>query len=228
MATQRFFRLSGLALLIGGVVSFVTSFGGAFFYGQTTSYANQPLYIVTNVVLAAATILALLGLPGVYASRAQGFGVVGLVGAALIFTVGCIFGVFLNLVNAIVIPYLATDAPNLANNSNGPPGLFVLFIVGSIFSAVGPVLLAIPLLRGRVSPRWPAFVLLAGAVYGVVSFFVTNGPGSSLISNLLSAISPMILFVALAALGFQTWSHPTLDADGITDDHGESSRSSTG
>ena len=213
MTTQRVFRLSGLALVIGGVVDIVTSIGGGFFYGQTTSYANQPLYIVTNLVGAAATILLLLGLPGVYASRAKGFGVLGLVGAILIFLTGCMLGLFFSLLSAIVSPYLATHAPSLANDTNnGPVGFFVLFIASSIFLVVGSVLLAIPLLRGRVSPRWPAFILLAGAVYGVASFFLTNGPSNSLISSLIGAISPIFLFVAFVALGFQTWSHPTLDA----------------
>ena len=213
MDTQRFFRLSGLALVIGGVLSFVTSFGGAFFYGQTTSYANKPLYIVINYVAAAATILLLLGLPGVYANRAEGFGVVGLIGAILIFAAGCFFGVFFSLMSAVVFPYLATQAPSLANDNNGPAAIFVLFIGGSIFLSVGSVLLAIPMLRGRVSPRWPGFILMLTAVVGVVTFFATNGPGNSLISSFLGVISPMILFVALIALGFQAWSHPTPRAD---------------
>ena len=213
MATQRFFRLSGLALVIGGVVSFVAQLGGAFFYGDTTSYANQPLYIVTNVVLAAATILVLLGLPGVYASRAKGFGVVGLIGAALIFIVGCTLGVFSALQSAIVLPDLATHVPSYANDSNLPPGFIALYLVASLFLVVGSVLLAIPLLRGRVSPRWPAFILLLTAVAVVVTTFLYNSASNSPVSSLIGAISPMILFVALAALGFQTWSHPTLDAD---------------
>jgi uncharacterized membrane protein YadS len=78
---------------------------------------------------------------------------------------------------------------------------------------VGSVLLAIPLLRGRVSPRWPAFILLLTAVAVVVTTFLYNAASSSRVSSLIGVISPMILFVALAALGFQTWSHPTLDAD---------------
>jgi hypothetical protein len=45
MDVQRFFRLSGLAALVGAVVSFVAQLGSAFFYGETTSYANKPLYL---------------------------------------------------------------------------------------------------------------------------------------------------------------------------------------
>ena len=123
-------------------------------------------------------------------------------------------GVFLSLPGPIVSPYLATQAPSLANDTNGPPAFFLLFIVGSIFLAVGSVLLAIPLLSGRVSPRWPAFVLLVAAVVGVVSFFFINGPSNSLVSSLIGALSPMLFFVALAALGFQIWSRPTPSPDG--------------
>jgi hypothetical protein len=102
-----------------------------------------------------------------------GFGVVGLVGAALIFTVGCMFGVFLSLLGAIVSPYLATQAPSLANATNGPPAFFLLFIVGSIFLA-----------------------------------------SNSLVSSRIGALSPNLLIVALAGLGYQTWSHPSPGPDG--------------
>jgi hypothetical protein len=214
MNTQSFFRLSGLAALVGAVVSFVAQLGSAFFYGETTSYANKPIYLVVYLVGTVSTILLLIGLPGVFASRAQGFGTLGLVGFALIFTTGCILGLFLNLLSVIVTPYLATKAPSLANDTNGPPAFFALFIIGSVFLAVGCVLVAIPLLRRRVTPRWPAFVLLLTAVYGVVSFFVLNGPSNSLVSSLLGAVTPMLLFVALAALGYQTWSRPSSGSEG--------------
>ena len=208
MDTQRFFRLSGLALVIGGVVSFVFQLGSVFFYGDTTSYATQPLFITDNVVLAASTIVVLFGLPGVYASRAQGFGKIGLVGVALIFATGSTLGLFFPLLGAIVFPWLSTQAPSLANSS-GPPGFFPFFIIGSVFLVVGAVLLAIPLLRGRVAPRWAAFVLLLSAVAGVVSFFATAGPSNSLVSSLVGVISPILLFIAFIALGYETWRHPT-------------------
>lgn len=208
MNAQSFFRLSGLALVVGSVVSFVFQLVSAFFYGNTTTYANQPVNIIADFVLAAATILLLLGLPGVYASRAQGFGVVGLVGMASVFTAGIMVGVFVNLQGAMVDPWLATQAPSLANGF-GPPPFFAFFNVAELFLVVGSVLLAIPLLRGRVSPRWPAFAFLLSVVVGIVNFFYLPSLTSTLASSLMGTVAPMLLLVALAGLGYQTWSKPT-------------------
>jgi uncharacterized membrane protein YadS len=83
------------------------------------------------------------------------------------------FGVFLSLLGAIVSPYLATQAPSLANATSGPPAFFLLFIVGSIFLA-----------------------------------------SNSLVSSRVGALSPNLLIVALAGLGYQTWSHPSPGPEG--------------
>jgi hypothetical protein len=211
--TQSFFRLSGLALVVGGAVSFAFHIVSALYYGDTTAYANQPINIITEFVLAAASILLLLGLPGVYASRAQGFGIVGLIGMGLVFIAGIMLDVFANLWGAMVDPWLATEAPNLANGF-GPPAFFAFYNVQELILVVGSVLLAIPLLRRRVSPRWPAFALLLSVVIGVLTYFFVAFP-SSLASSLLSTVPSMLLLVALAGLGYQTWSKPTPGAIGV-------------
>lgn len=209
MSTQRFFRLSGLAVVVGGVVSIVCQLVGSFYNGNTTSYAAQPIYITSEFVLAAATILLLLGLPGMYASQARGFGVVGLVGMALLFVAGVMLGVFSNLEDAMVTPWLAAQAPSLANGF-GPPPFFAFYNVQELAFVSGSVLLAIPLLRRRVSPGWPAITLLLSASLGVVTFFFDAFP-SNLASALLVAVPPILLLVALAALGYRTWTQPAPD-----------------
>ena len=209
MSTQSFFRFSGLALVVGCVLSFALRLVSAFFYGDTTSYANQPINIITDWALAAATILLLIGLPGVYASRARGFGVVGLVGMALVFTAGIMLGVFGNLVGAMVDPWLATQAPGLANGF-GPPAFFAFFNVEELLLVIGSILLAIPLLRGHVSPRWPGITLLLSVVVGSVGFFLFAIP-TTLASSLMGEVAPLLLLVALAGLGYQTWSKPTAE-----------------
>jgi hypothetical protein len=211
MNAQSFYRLSGLALVGGCVLSFVFRLVSAFFfYGDTTTYANQPINVIADFALATATILLILGLPGVYASRAGGFGVVGLVGMALIFTAGIMLGVFGNLVGAMVDPWLATQAPDLANGF-GPPAFFAFFNVEELILVVGSVLLAIPLLRGQISPRWPGVALLLSVVVGSVGFFLFAIP-TTLASSLMGEVAPLLLLVALAGLGYQTWSKPIPDS----------------
>jgi hypothetical protein len=206
MNTQSFYRISGLAVVVGTVLSVVLRLVSAFFYGDTTSYANQPINVITDYALAAATTLLLLGLPGVYASRAQGFGLLGLVGMVLVFVAGIMLGVFGNLVGAMVDPWLATQAPDLANGF-GPPPFFAFFNIEEVFLVIGSVLLAIPLVRGRVSPRWAGITLLLSVVVGSVGFFLFAIP-TTLASSFMGEVAPWLLLVALAGLGYQAWSKP--------------------
>jgi hypothetical protein len=211
MSTQSYFRVSGLALVLGGLAGVVSHLVDSFFFGNTTAYANQPIHILNEFVLAAANILMLLGLSGVYGSRARGFGVTGLVGMALVFTSAVMIGVFGNLWGAMVEPWLATQAPNLANGF-GPPAFFAFYNVEEAALVLGSILLAIPLLRGRVSPRWAGVPLLLSVVIGVFTFFL-GVDANTLGVSLMDAVPYVLLLVALAALGYQTWAQPSPDTD---------------
>ena len=206
MNTQAFFRLSGLALVVGCVVSFAFHLVSAW---NTTTDATQPLNIVSDYVLAAAALLLLVGLPGVYASRAEGFGIVGLVGAAFLFIATIMLDVFGSLWGAMVDPWLATQAPNLANGF-GPPPFFAYYNIQEVLLVVGSVLLAIPMLRRRVPPRWPAFALLLSVLVGVPIYF--SAFPNSLVFNLVSTAPTLLLLAAFVGLGYQTWSKPSADA----------------
>jgi hypothetical protein len=210
MSAHSFFRLSGLAVVLGSIAGFLCQLFGSFFYGNTTAYANQPLYALNEFVLATATILLLLGLPGVYGSRAKGFGIAGLVGTVLLFTAEVMIGVFANLWGAMVDPWLATQAPSLANGF-GPPAFFAFYNIEEIALVVGSVLVAIPLLRGRVSPRWPAFALLLSVVLGVITFFF-GADANTLVVSLADAVPHILLLAALVGLGYQAWARPTPDS----------------
>ena len=201
---QSFVRLSGLGVVAGSAVSILLLLVGA-----PTAYITQPIYIASEYLVAAATVLVLFGLPGVYASRAQGFGVVGLIGMALVFTANVMVGVFANLYGAMVDPWLTTEAPKLANGF-GPPPLFAYFNVAEVALVVGSVLLAIPMLRGRVSPRWASTVLLLSVVIGMVFFFLIPSLNNTITTSLLAQVPTILLLAALAGLGHQAWSKPAL------------------
>ena len=211
MTRESCFRVSGLALVLGGLAGVVSHLVDSFFFGSTTAYATQPIYTLNEYVLAAATTLVLLGLPGVYGSRAVGFGVAGLVGMALVFTAAIMIGVFGSLWGAMVEPWLTTQAPNLANGF-GPPAFFAFYNVEEAALVVGSILLAIPLLRGRVSPRWAGVLLLVSVVLGVFTFFF-GVDANTLGISLMDAVPHVLQLVALAAIGYQTWAQPSPDAD---------------
>src|SRR5215217_3617234 len=118
------------------------------------------------------------------------------------------FGLFLSLYGALVLPWLADQAPRLvAGSSPTPSGLVVAFALGLPTWLLGAVLLAVPFVRGLARPRWVGYVLLASALWVLVGNFVIapGGPASNLAVNLLSNLGPVLLLIGLGYLGFLAW-----------------------
>src|SRR3712207_6785149 len=100
-------------------------------------------------------------------------GLSGVVGFALIAVAWMFFGLFLSLYGALVLPWLADQAPRLAAASALTPlGLVVSFAPGLLTWLLGAVLLAVPFVRGRARPRWVGYVLPASALWVLVGSFV--------------------------------------------------------
>jgi hypothetical protein len=190
----------------GAVVSFVASLLNSLLFSgnDPTPYAGNGLFVPINLLSALGAGLLLLGLPVLYLSRPEGWGVLGLVGFVLVFATGLMFGIFFSLLGALLLPYLAQHAPDTLKG-NGPPAFFPFFILGTVVEVIGLLLLALPLARGFVAERWVGYVLLAAAVLSVVGFFVGgNGPTSPLLA-LLGDLGSLLLFVALGWLGYLLW-----------------------
>ena len=206
MSSREAFRLAGLALMVGAVLSFVgTLLNTLLFPGNDpTTYAGNSLFVPVNLLGALGAAFLLLGLPVLYLSRPEGWGVLGLIGFILIFAVGLMFGVFFDLLGALFVPYLVQHAPDTLKG-NGPPAFFPYFIAGTLFEVVGMLLLAVPIVRGVIAERWVGYVLLAAAVLSVVGFFIGgNGPSNPLIA-LIGNLGTPLLFVALGWLGYMLW-----------------------
>lgn len=202
MSTRELTRLSGFSVALGAVLGFLTIlYTALFFAGDTTVTAGRPGFALVNLIEFLGVGLILIGLPLVYATFADRGGVLALVGVALIFLTGLMFGVFLALLSALLVPYLTEKAPSVLKG-NGPPAFFPFFIVGTVATVVGAALLAIPFLTGRVLPRWPSYVLVGSAVFGVIGFFIPPS-SSNVFLSLVSNMSPLLLMVALGALGYR-------------------------
>jgi hypothetical protein len=171
--------------------------------------AQAGLWVPVNTLGALGAALVLLGLPAVYTRMApQGRRLPGLVGFALIAVAWMFFGVFLSLYGALVLPWLADQAPSLVAGSSPTPLAFVVaFAVGLLAWLLGAVLLAVPFVRGRMRPRWVGYLLPASALWVLVGSFVIapGGPASNLAVNLLSNLGPVLLLIGLGYLGFRAW-----------------------
>jgi hypothetical protein len=213
MSSNEAFRVAGLALVVGAVLSFVGSLLSSLLFAgnDPTPYAGNALFVPINILSTVGAALLLLGVPALYLSRPEGWGVLGLIGFVLIFATGLMFGIFFSLLSALLLPYLVQHAPSTVKG-NGPPAFFPFFILGTVFEVIGLLLLAVPIVRGFVAERWVGYVLLAAAVLGVVGFFVGggNGPSNPLLS-LFGSLGSLLLFVALGWLGYLLWtSHARL------------------
>jgi len=206
----RLFKISGLLVFVGAV-AFVLHIvlRSVLTAGVDPAVSAQAgLWVPLNALGALGAALVLLGLPAVYVRMAPQGGLPGLVGFALIEVSWMFFGLFLSLYGALVLPWLAEQAPSLvAGSSPAPLGFVVSFALGLLAWLFGAVLLAVPFLRGPARPRWVGYVLLASALWLLVGNFVIapGGPASNLAVNLLSNLGPVLLLIGLGYLGFRAW-----------------------
>ena len=197
LEVRDFFRFSALAVIAGC--------GAAAVLEVVEAFVANPVAVPIRFALATVSVVLLLGLPGLFACRAKGYGLAGLIGVALIFAAIVMVGVFGNLYSAMVDPWLAAQAPDLATGF-GPPPLFAYYNLAEVAVVLGTVLLAIPIVRRGVAPRWAGWVLLVSVPIGVVLFFyVPSLPSDSVVAGLLSAVPDVMLWVALAGLALDAW-----------------------
>ncbi len=206
-------RLSGIGgfLVVVGAVAFVlhVALRSVLTAGVDPAVSAQAgLWVPVNALGALGAALVLLGLPAAYAPMAGQGGLPGLVGFALIEVSWTFFGLFLSLYGALVLPWLAEQAPQLvAGSSPTPLGFVVAFALGLLAWLVGAVLLAFPFMRGPARARWIGYLLPASALWFLVGSFVIapGGPASNLAVNLLSNLGPVLLLIGLGYLGFRAW-----------------------
>jgi hypothetical protein len=210
--SPRLCRVGGLALVVGAGVfiahllarSVLTASAG----GDTAAFARAGLWLPINALGAAGAALVLLGLPAVCARISGPTGWLGVAGVVLIALGWMVLGGFVSLYSASVLPWLADNAPALVDTINQAAGLLIVFIIGLLAQLIGTVLLAIPFLRGRVRPNWVGYVLVASVLMTLIGNLVIapSGPATNLALNLLSNLGPVLLLVALGALGARLWS----------------------
>jgi len=211
----RLFRIGGLLVFVGAV-AFVLHvvLRSVLTAGVDPAVSSQAgLWVPLNALGALGAALVLLGLPAVYARMAPQGGLPGLLGFTLIEVSWMFFGLFLSLYGALVLPWLADQAPRLVAASAPTPLGFVLsFALGLLAWLLGAVLLAVPFGRWASRVRWVGYVLPASALWVFVGSFVIapGGPASNLAVNLLSNLGPVLLLIGLGYLGFRAWAELAL------------------
>jgi hypothetical protein len=184
--------------------------------------AQSALWLPANALGTLGAALVLLGLPAILGGNTRPVGRAGLIGFVLLEVSWIFFGLFLSLYGALILPWLAEQAPRLVDGTAPtPPAIQMAFVFGFLAWLVGAVLVAIPLLKGPARTRRVGVILPASALWALVGSLVIapDGPASNLAVNLLSNLGPALLLTGLADLALQVTvnhaptGHRTTDAN---------------
>jgi hypothetical protein len=163
MSSTTLARLSGLALLLSGVLIAVPI---VFHPSAADSQALlRPAWIPVHTALTIAATLALFGLMGLYSRLREQSGWLGLIGFVLLFSGTTLFVTVLSI-EGFVLPALALspDGQTLLDPAGplfgGPLNVFLL-LTGVVFS-LGCLLFCAALLRSEIPGRWIGLLLLGG------------------------------------------------------------------
>lgn len=181
-----FYRLSGIAMLAGGLLATVAV---AFHPEDPFNPRNVPVHLT----LYTGVMLVLLGLPGLGARIASKSPVLGLTGMVLLFLGLAYEDPLHSVIEFTVIPTLAANPATRPLLDGPPPRTLLLFQNLALAPlAIGLILLAIAIWRTSALPRWLAIPMLATIVLVPVSFAVPP----------LGPAGPGVLYLSLAAAGW--------------------------
>lgn len=134
------FRISGLLLLLGGLLMAVTNF-----HLPMSSVAAALINLLGGVLL-------LLGLPALYVRQASQVRWIGL------------FGLIIIWLDTLIFPVLQGGLGSLVPALTPPD---FLYIIGPL-TIIGTLMFGIMTIRARVFPRWLGFCLFVGYILAVI------------------------------------------------------------
>src|ERR1700730_5781695 len=172
MSSKILYRLSGVALLGGGLLMAIGVVGALFIVGgsspNSSSVYTSLLFLLVFLAMVCGLSLMVAGLPGMYVRQARGIGGPGFPGFAL-----TLFGVLLEMALALifgtVFPWLAKGAPQLMHFANGGPRALLVLLHGVfLLLGVGSLVLGIAATQAGVLPRGAGVVLIVSGVANLI------------------------------------------------------------
>jgi hypothetical protein len=108
--------------------------------------------------------------------------------------VGSILFVGINVIDLLVLPFLAENAPHLLV----PPTSYTTYLlVAALLVTVGVVLLGLATMRAGVFPRWAGLLLIGSMVLNLVGF----SPLPASIGSLVEKMAEVLFGLGLAWMG---------------------------
>jgi len=208
MSTNKLFRLSGIALLLGGLFSLV---------GETTHMLENEnpqttLWVVASLLMLTGALLLTLGVPAIYLRQAERMPIFGVVCFVLFFFAGIILGVGNGVVDAFILPYqrdavvpvltrffLLGQPVEIAQSviNTGPyAGLTRFYAVGEFCKVFGGIPLAILTLRMGLLSRGASWLFIASILFSIVGVLLRS------VLPLIDHVGLLMLFISLAWYGY--------------------------
>jgi hypothetical protein len=226
MSSATLYRLSGIVLLVGGLLSLVSSaandiqFPG---HNPTSQQVLSPPWILEASLLLVGVLLISIGFPGFYLRQAESAGKLGFAGFVMLWIAMLLAGVSFIALQIAVFPWLAQEDSKLL--TGGPPivAALLFLLVPELLFTVGSILLGISTLRAKVFDRGPGVALLALGIVNILSIPVPHG---SAIGNIVATLGDIILALAFAWGGFALVAHKpaTVAAPSMTVPSAQTSR----
>ncbi|HEV2654442.1 MAG TPA: hypothetical protein VGT82_05765 [Ktedonobacteraceae bacterium] len=155
MVTSTIYRLSGISLLIGGLLAALGVVGQAFFPDL-----SSPVWSLVSASTYIGLLFVLSGLPALYAWQMKRAGKLGLIAFILFFLACAQFGGSSGVFDIVALPWLTQ-----ANAFNNLPMSFILFfLIAKIFLLVGSLVFGIAALRSGTLPKGSIILLIVGAI----------------------------------------------------------------
>ena len=194
MSAKTLYRVSGLSLVVGAVLTVIgMSFENFFF----PDFQSTPLSLLLLSVIG--NMLVILGLPGIIARITGRAGWLGFVGSVLTLLGVLLFTCmsFVQIIDQQLMSQLTQLAPKVAASDGPPVSAMITYMLASALFALGGILLGIAILRTRIWPRWTGLFLLLGAVLNLGSF-----PLSGIIGSIVSTVDNVLFVAALVWIGY--------------------------
>jgi len=186
MTIELLFWLSGLSLVVGGVV---TTAGWLLFalLAPAHQQTNDKQWLLLNGLIIAGGIFMVLGLPGFYVHQAEEAGILGLIGFVVFFI-------------GILVPYVAVHSIETATAPNIPRRMRLWVLVGAPSLFFGMIIMGFTTWLAGIYPRAAGILLLLAAL--VSAFTMVRSVPPLLRRCLLpSSLSLMMAWFGLLLMG---------------------------
>lgn len=202
ITTSKLGRAAGLCAVAAGLLYIIVQL---IHPDEVVGSVTTTGWIVTHLLTLTMALLALIGLSGMYLRQVRETGLLGLIGFAL-FASFFLLAVALTVVEAVVLPAIADEAPGYVNDFlatvvgepvRGDVGSFTVANgVAGVTYLLGGLLFGIALYRAGVLARWAALLLAIGSL------------ATALVAVLPQSLDRLLAFpvgIALAGLGYSLW-----------------------